>query len=87
MLADKEDTICWLGVKCSEEGNGLQGMRPNELGILFRNNHFNVIFAHNDAVWVLATDQGYLFEVSPNIGLLLIILFTGIDNYHGQTWY
>lgn len=42
----------------------LQGMRSNELGILFRNNHFNVIFAYNGAVWVLATDQGYLFEVS-----------------------
>ena len=43
----------------------MQGMRKNELGILFRNNHFNVIFCHNEAVWVLATDQGYLFEVRP----------------------
>lgn len=40
-------------------------MRSNELGVLFRNNHFNTLFAHNGAIWMLATDQGYLFEVPP----------------------
>ena len=40
----------------------LQGLRPNELAILFRNNHFNAIFCHANAIWILVTDQGYLFE-------------------------
>ena len=37
-------------------------MRPNELAVFFRNNHFNTIFLHKGVVHILVTDQGYEFE-------------------------
>ncbi len=30
--------------------------------MFFRNNHFNVLFAHNGELMTLVTDQGYLHE-------------------------
>ena len=32
------------------------------MAVLFRNNHFNTIFYHNGDIYILVTDQGYLFE-------------------------
>lgn len=39
-----------------------EGLRPNELAVFFRNNHFNTIFLHKGVVHILVTDQGYEFE-------------------------
>ncbi len=41
---------------------GLQALRPQQLAVFFRNNHFNVLFAHNGELMTLVTDQGYLHE-------------------------
>ncbi len=40
----------------------LQGLKPRQLAILFRNNHFNTLFKFEDALYLLVTDQGYLHE-------------------------
>ncbi len=42
--------------------SGLQALRPQQLAVFFRNNHFNVLFAHNGELMTLVTDQGYLHE-------------------------
>ncbi len=39
-----------------------EGLRPNELAVFFRNNHFTTIFLHKGVVHILVTDQGYEFE-------------------------
>lgn len=39
-----------------------QGLRPNELAVFFRNNHFNTLFLHKGVLHILVTDQGYEFE-------------------------
>lgn len=39
-----------------------EGLRPNELAVFFRNNHFNTIFLHRGALHILVTDQGYEYE-------------------------
>ena len=38
----------------------LKGLRPNELAVFFRNNHFNTVFLHNGSLHILVTDMGYL---------------------------
>ena len=48
---------CLKGSVCS-----LQGLKPRQLAILFRNNHFNTLFKFEDALYLLVTDQGYLHE-------------------------
>ena len=40
----------------------LQGLKPRQLAVLFRNNHFNTLFKFEDALYLLVTDQGYLHE-------------------------
>ena len=40
----------------------LQDLRPNELAVFFRNNHFNAVLVYNNAIHILVTDQGYEFE-------------------------
>ena len=40
----------------------LQDLRPNELAVFFRNNHFNAVLMYNNAIHILVTDQGYEFE-------------------------
>ena len=39
-----------------------EGLRPNELAVFFRNNHFNTVFLHKGALHLLVTDQGYEYE-------------------------
>lgn len=39
-----------------------QDLRPNELAVFFRNNHFNAVLMYNNAIHILVTDQGYEFE-------------------------
>jgi hypothetical protein len=39
-----------------------QGLKPRQLAVLFRNNHFNTIFKIEDSLFILVTDQGYLHE-------------------------
>ena len=36
-------------------------MKPNQLGVCFRNNHFSVVFKHEEALYLLVTDQGAVF--------------------------
>ncbi len=38
------------------------GLKPNQLAVLFRNNHFNTLFKYEDALYILVTDLGYLHE-------------------------
>ena len=55
--------------KAGESGLGkMQAMRPQQLAVFFRNNHFSVLFKRDGALMTLVTDQGYLHEkvgVSP----------------------
>ena len=39
-----------------------QGLNNHQLAVLFRANHFNVLFRRRDSLYVLVTDQGYLYE-------------------------
>ena len=40
----------------------MQAMRPQQLAVFFRNNHFSVLFKRDGALMTLVTDQGYLHE-------------------------
>ena len=40
----------------------MQGLKPRQLAVLFRNNHFSTLFKFDDALYLLVTDQGYLHE-------------------------
>jgi hypothetical protein len=40
----------------------LQGLKPRQLAVLFRNNHFSTLFNFEGALYLLVTDQGYLHE-------------------------
>ena len=44
-----------------------QGLRDRQMAVLFRNNHFNTIFYHQGAIYILVTDQGYLYEIVRSI--------------------
>ena len=44
-----------------------QGLKPRQLAVLFRNNHFNTLFKFEDALYVLVTDQGYLHEQAGHL--------------------
>ncbi|KAL4430888.1 hypothetical protein ABPG75_006144 [Micractinium tetrahymenae] len=40
-----------------------EGLRPNQLAVFFRNNHFNTLFKGPDSqLYILATDEGFQFE-------------------------
>ena len=47
----------------------MQGLSDNQLACLFRNNHFNVLLRKGDSLYVLVTDQGYLYEKACLAGL------------------
>ena len=53
----------------------LQDLRPNELAVFFRNNHFNAVLMYNNAIHILVTDQGYEFEKvrDENVSLALFV--------------
>ncbi|KAA6427861.1 MAG: NF-E2 inducible, partial [Trebouxia sp. A1-2] len=53
------------------------GLRPNELAVFFRNNHFNTIFLHKGVVHILVTDQGYEFEKN--------VVWEKLDDLMGNT--
>ena len=46
--------------------HGLQqlhdALKPNELAVFFRNNHFSTILKHDGHIYSLVTDQGYIAE-------------------------
>lgn len=42
----------------------LTSMRNGQLAVLFRNNHFSTILKHQDRIYVLVTDMGFLNETS-----------------------
>lgn len=37
-------------------------LKPNELAVFFRNNHFSTILKHEGEIYTLVTDQGYIAE-------------------------
>jgi hypothetical protein len=45
-----------------ERARRAQALRPQQLAVFFRNNHFSVLLAHGGALMTLVTDQGYLHE-------------------------
>ena len=55
--------IPWQAQRSSNQAAVLlQDLRPNELAVFFRNNHFNAVLMYNNAIHILVTDQGYEFE-------------------------
>ncbi|KAK9820975.1 hypothetical protein WJX81_005721 [Elliptochloris bilobata] len=58
-------------------------MRPQQLAVFFRNNHFNVLFKHcgsgssDGALMTLVTDQGYLHEQD--------VVWERLDSVHNDT--
>ncbi|KAL3149333.1 hypothetical protein ABBQ32_002139 [Trebouxia sp. C0010 RCD-2024] len=54
-----------------------EGLRPNELAVFFRNNHFNTIFLHKGVAHLLVTDQGYEFEKN--------VVWEKLDDLMGNT--
>lgn len=50
-------------------------IRENEIGILFRNNHFLTLFKRNGDIYTLVTDHGYLTEDN--------VIWETIDNIEG----
>lgn len=57
-------------------------MNDRELGILFRNNHFSIIFKYDGYLYLLVTDEGYrdeeqvVWEVLDEVSTLYLIEFT-----------
>lgn len=39
-----------------------QGLQNGQLAVFFRNNHFNVVLCQGADLFILVTDQGYLYE-------------------------
>ena len=54
-LADAVCHRCLTGAR-------LQGLNNNQLAVFFRNNHFNLLHKRDGALYILVTDQGYLYE-------------------------
>lgn len=64
LLRDGRVVRTFLERNCSQlTWAGLQAMsrhlRPNQLAVFFRNDHFNVVFKHEDQLYLLVTDEGY----------------------------
>jgi len=53
------------------------GLHNNQLAVLFRNNHFNVLLKREGGLYILVTDQGYLYE--PDI------VWEKLSNVDGDT--
>lgn len=53
------------------------GLHNNQLAVLFRNNHFNVLLKREGGLYILVTDQGYLYE--PDI------VWEHLSNVDGDT--
>lgn len=53
----------------------LQGLKPRQLAVLFRNNHFNTLFKIEDALYVLVTDQGYLHEQAGQLSTCTLMQY------------
>ncbi|KAI7841603.1 hypothetical protein COHA_004773 [Chlorella ohadii] len=39
-----------------------EGLGPNKLAVFFRNNHFSTLFKHEGQLYILVTDEGFLYE-------------------------
>ncbi|PRW58319.1 FAM63A-like isoform X2 [Chlorella sorokiniana] len=39
-----------------------EGLRPNQLAVFFRNNHFSTLFKHEGQLYALVTDEGFQYE-------------------------
>jgi hypothetical protein len=53
------------------------GIADGELSVFFRNNHFNVLLRSGSGLYLLVTDQGYLFEAD--------IVWEHLSNVDGDT--
>ncbi len=51
------------------------GLKENQLGVFFRNNHFNTVFKHGDDLYLLVTDQvwgiGTITVCSLHLGIII----------------
>jgi len=52
-------------------------VKEHELAVFFRNNHFNTLYKHNNHLYILVTDLGYLTE--PNV------VWEKLDQIDGDT--
>lgn len=64
------------------------GLKPNQLAVLFRNNHFNTLFKYEDALYILVTDLGYLREKVSSLSTItfpnvLLLYQTPLNDQHG----
>eukprot|EP01041_Mallomonas_annulata_P007941 gene7941-16268_t len=58
-LADTASQLTFAGLM-----GLLQTLRPNQLAVFFRNNHFGTVFRKDDKLFLLVTDFGYADEPS-----------------------
>lgn len=56
-LSDTASQLTYYGLMCL-----YQTMKDRELGVFFRNNHFCTLFRFEQRLFLLCTDQGYLYE-------------------------
>ncbi|EFN59098.1 hypothetical protein CHLNCDRAFT_137880 [Chlorella variabilis] len=55
-----------------------EGLRPNQLAVFFRNNHFNTLYkGPNDQLFILAADEGFQFESD--------VVWEALDSVDGDT--
>lgn len=74
-----QDFLDSTSSQLTEHGLGSlqEGLRPNELAVFFRNNHFNTLFLHKGVLHILVTDQGYEYEKN--------VVWERLDNVMGNT--
>lgn len=55
----------------------VEGLEGGQLAVFFRNNHFNVMYKQGGSLYLLVTDQGYLYEPE--------VVWERLDNVGGDT--
>lgn len=55
----------------------MDGMSDQQLAVFFRNNHFNVLLRSGSGLYILVTDQGYLYESD--------VMWEHLSNVDGDT--
>lgn len=63
-------TVCGLSAL-------MDGMADQQLAVFFRNNHFNVLLRSGNGLYILVTDQGYLYESD--------VMWEHLSNVDGDT--
>lgn len=55
----------------------MDDLKENQLSVFFRNNHFNVLLRNGHGLYILVTDQGYLYESD--------VVWEHLNNVDGDT--